>query len=117
MLYRPRPFFPSFIMIILVSSDDVLFEADREVVECSSVIRQMLEALGEQDQEIPLPNVSSDVLEKVLEYCEYYRGDQYNSRKRTTAISGWDQKFITVDQEMLFAIILAANFLDIKSLL
>jgi hypothetical protein len=34
-----------------------------------------------------------------------------------TDIGEWDQKFITVDQEMLFEIILAANYLDIKPLL
>lgn len=38
-------------------------------------------------------------------------------RKRTTEIGEWDQKFIAVDQEMLFEIILAANYLDIKPLL
>jgi hypothetical protein len=38
-------------------------------------------------------------------------------RKRSTDINEWDQTFITVDQEMLFDIILAANYLDIKSLL
>jgi hypothetical protein len=38
-------------------------------------------------------------------------------RKRTTDIGEWDQKFIAVDQEMLFEIILAANYLDIKPLL
>lgn len=38
-------------------------------------------------------------------------------RKRTTDIAEWDQKFIAVDQEMLFEIILAANYLDIKPLL
>ena len=63
---------------------------------------------------------------QVLEYCEHHRGEpvstadensQDDSRKRTTDISEWDQKFITVDQEMLFEIILAANYLDIKSLL
>ena len=64
---------------------------------------------------------------QVLEYCEHHRGDplpaadaeqnQDETRKRTTDISEWDQKFITVDQEMLFEIILAANYLDIKSLL
>jgi len=64
---------------------------------------------------------------QVLEYCEHHRGEplpapdvdqsQDESRKRTTDISEWDQKFITVDQEMLFEIILAANYLDIKSLL
>jgi len=63
---------------------------------------------------------------QVLEYCEHHRGeplptaDEANAdenRKRTTDIGEWDQKFITVDQEMLFEIILAANYLDIKPLL
>lgn len=101
--------------------------------------------VGESDQPIPLPNVSSSVMKKVriwgsllscdldvcqlkvLEYCEKHRDEalpsidsesnQDETRKRTTDISEWDQKFITVDQEMLFEIILAANYLDIKPLL
>ena len=102
--------------------------------------------VGESDQPIPLPNVSSSVLKKVrsvldgarrgnvpdfrcapqvLEYCEHHRGEklptadesQDENRKRTTDISEWDSKFIAVDQEMLFEIILAANYLDIKPLL
>ncbi|KAA8572523.1 hypothetical protein EYC84_003133 [Monilinia fructicola] len=40
-----------------------------------------------------------------------------DSRKKTTDIEEWDQKFMQVDQEMLFEIILAANYLDIKALL
>lgn len=62
---------------------------------------------------------------QVLEYCEHHRGEklptadesQDENRKRTTDISEWDSKFIAVDQEMLFEIILAANYLDIKPLL
>ena len=62
-----------------------------------------------------------------MEYCEHHRGEplpaadadsnQDETRKRSTDISEWDQKFITVVQEMLFEIILAANYLDIKPLL
>ncbi|KAJ3556416.1 hypothetical protein NP233_g11983 [Leucocoprinus birnbaumii] len=114
-------------MVHLVTSDNERFEADKEVVERSVLIKNMLEDVGESDQPIPLPNVSSSVLKKVLEYCEHHRGEplptpdsesnQDETRKRTTDISEWDQKFITVDQEMLFEIILAANYLDIKSLL
>jgi S-phase kinase-associated protein 1 len=64
---------------------------------------------------------------QVLEYCEHHRGEplpttnsesQAETRRRTTDISEWDQKFIAaVDQEMLFEIISAANYLDIKPLL
>jgi hypothetical protein len=63
---------------------------------------------------------------QVLEYCDHHQTDPLptgdepsadESRKRTTDISEWDQKFISVDQEMLFEIILAANYLDIKPLL
>jgi S-phase kinase-associated protein 1 len=39
------------------------------------------------------------------------------ARRRTSEVGEWDAKFIQVDQEMLFEIILAANYLDIKPLL
>ncbi|KAF8643864.1 hypothetical protein AX16_008880 [Volvariella volvacea WC 439] len=114
-------------MVLLVTSDNEHFTTERDIIERSVLIKNMLEDVGESDQPIPLPNVSSAVLKKVLEYCEHHRGEplpapdadqsQDETRKRTTDISEWDQKFISVDQEMLFEIILAANYLDIKSLL
>lgn len=68
--------------------------------------------------------VNATVLAKVLEWCEHHRGDppastddDSDSRRKTTDIEEWDQKFMQVDQEMLFEIILAANYLDIKALL
>ncbi len=61
---------------------------------------------------------------QILEYCEHHKGDtlldsesQDETRRRCTEISEWDQRFISVDQEMLFEIFLAANYLDIKPLL
>ncbi|KDN53241.1 putative negative regulator sulfur controller-3 [Tilletiaria anomala UBC 951] len=111
-------------MVKLSTSDGEEFTVERDVAERSVLIKQMLEDIGESDQAIPLPNVSSQVLKKVLEYCEHHRADPTptveeaeESRKRVTDIGEWDQKFINVDQEMLFEIILAANYLDIKPLL
>ncbi|KAF8319290.1 E3 ubiquitin ligase SCF complex, Skp subunit [Clavulina sp. PMI_390] len=111
--------------IKLTTSDNEQFEVDRDVAERSVLIKNMLEDVGESpDQAIPLPNVSATVLAKVLEYCEHHRGEPMpvadaddDVRKKTTDIGEWDQKFIAVDQEMLFEIILAANYLDIKPLL
>ncbi|KAJ7733719.1 Skp1 family, dimerization domain-containing protein [Mycena olivaceomarginata] len=118
---------PELPQILLASSDNELFIAEIPVVERSVLIRNMLEDLGVRDEPIPLPNVSSSVLKKVLEYCEHHMSEplpdadsdhsQDETRKRTTDISEWDQKFILVDEDMLFEIILAANYLDIKQLL
>ena len=52
-------------------------------------------------------------MKKVLEWCEHHRADppasqddDSDSRKKSTDIDEWDQKFMQVDQEMLFEIIL-----------
>lgn len=112
------------VMVLISTSDNEQFSVDRDVAERSLLIKQLIEDIGESDQAIPLPNVSSSVLTKVLEYCSHHRNDPLSVadepdeiRRRATDISEWDARFIQVDQEMLFEIILAANYLDIKSLL
>jgi S-phase kinase-associated protein 1 len=99
------------------------------------LIKNMLEDVGDDsinaDNPIPIPNVSIDglhcvwtmlmpccqvneaVLRKVIEWCEHHRNDppqaqddDSDARKKTTDIEEWDQKFMQVDQEMLFEIIL-----------
>ncbi|GAA5822631.1 hypothetical protein JCM10212_004343 [Sporobolomyces blumeae] len=108
----------------LVSSDNEEFEVEKDVAVRSVLVKNMLEDVGESDHPIPLPNVSASVLKKVLEWCEHHKKDPEplaedldDSRRKTTEISDWDARFIQVDQEMLFEIILAANYLDIKPLL
>ncbi|MCJ1247285.1 hypothetical protein MMC30_004499 [Trapelia coarctata] len=113
--------------IKLKSSDSVEIEVDKEVAERSVLIKNLLEDMGEEattSEPIPIPNVNEAVLKKVIEWCTHHRADppataddDSDSRKKTTDIEEWDQKFMQVDQEMLFEIILAANYLDIKALL
>lgn len=57
--------------------------------------------------------VNEAVLRKVILWCEHHKNDppassedDSDSRKKTTDIDEWDQKFMQVDQEMLFEIIL-----------
>ena len=57
--------------------------------------------------------MNESVLKKVIEWCEHHKADppsttdeESDSRKRSTDIDEWDQKFMAVDQEMLFEIIL-----------
>lgn len=59
--------------------------------------------------------VNEAVLRKVIVWCEHHKNDppassedDSDSRKKTTDIDEWDQKFMQVDQEMLFEIILVS---------
>ncbi|KAH8737696.1 SCF complex subunit Skp1 [Ilyonectria robusta] len=112
----------------LASNDSAIIEVDRTVAERSMLIKNMLEDVGDElmnvNNPIPIPNVNEAVLRKVIEWCEHHRNDppqaqddESDARKKTTDIEEWDQKFMQVDQEMLFEIILASNYLDIKPLL
>ncbi|KAJ6125922.1 hypothetical protein N7471_010415 [Penicillium samsonianum] len=109
--------------ITLTSSDGVDISVERTNAERSILIKNLLEDLGDLGEAIPIPNVNEAVLKKVIEWCEHHKhdppsasDDDHNHRK-TTDIDDWDQRFMQVDQEMLFEIILAANYLDIKALL
>lgn len=75
----------------------------------------MIDDLGEAAlaEKIPIMNVNEAVLRKVIEWCQHHKADppgtgddDSDSRKKTSDIDEWDQKFMQVDQEMLFEIIL-----------
>eukprot|EP01098_Paradermamoeba_levis_P015096 TRINITY_DN748_c0_g1_i3.p1 TRINITY_DN748_c0_g1~~TRINITY_DN748_c0_g1_i3.p1 ORF type:complete len:166 (-),score=70.05 TRINITY_DN748_c0_g1_i3:96-593(-) len=110
----------------LQSSDGKDFDVPKKIAEMSVTIKNMIIDLPEEDlssNPIPLPNVSGKILEKVIEYCKYHdanptpQTDEKKDERRTDDIIPWDQDFCKVDQATLFELILAANYLDIKSLL
>ncbi|XP_058805975.1 S-phase kinase-associated protein 1-like [Phymastichus coffea] len=113
-------------MINLQSSDGQIFHVDFETIQQSTTIKTMLEDLGSIDNTdsnpIVLSIVKGSILEKVLEWCEYHKNDPpYDEtediEKNATNIIPWDKRFMEVENNILFNIILAANYLDIKGLL
>lgn len=119
--------------IKLQSSDGEIFEIDIEVAKCSATIKTMLDDCGMGDGDdtvVPLPNVHSTILRKVLEWAEHHKkdpkvaadaedmGKDKDKERRTDDISEWDTDFLKVaDQATLFELMLAANFVDIKGLM
>lgn len=100
--------------IKLQSSDGDVFDVEVEIAKQSVTIKTMLEDLGmdNEDDVIPLPNVNSAILKKVISWATYHKDDpappedDENREKNLTDISTWDQDFLKVDQGTLFELIL-----------
>ncbi|KAF2324718.1 hypothetical protein P3X46_001995 [Hevea brasiliensis] len=106
--------------ITLKSSDGETFEVDEAVALESQTIKHMIED-DCADNGIPLPNVTSKILSKVIEYCKKHvetpKSEDRPSSGGDGDLKDWDAEFVKVDQATLFDLILAANYLNIKSLL
>lgn len=106
-------------MIMLKSSDNETFEVEEAVAVESQTIKHMIED-DCANTTIPLPNVSSKILAKVIEYCKKHVESPKIDEVNKTAddeLKTFDAEFVKVDQATLFDLILAANYLNIKSLL
>ena len=111
--------------IKLESNDGEMFTVDLEIARKFGIINTMLEDLGEEEQEdeetVPLPNVTSTILQKVIQWVTHHKDDpalpEDDQKERNDPIPSWDSEFLNVDQVTLVNLILAANYLDIKKLL
>ncbi|XVE56196.1 hypothetical protein DITRI_Ditri03aG0218300 [Diplodiscus trichospermus] len=105
--------------ITLRSLDGENFEVDEAVALESQTIKHMIED-DCADNGIPLPNVTSKILSKVIEYCKkHVEAPKSDDRSASVddELKSWDAEFVKVDQATVFDLILAANYLNIKSLL
>jgi S-phase kinase-associated protein 1 len=109
--------------LTLKSQDGVTIEVKKDIAMHSELIQTMWS--GDQTEtEIPLPNVRGEILKKVVEFMEYHHENPMKeiekplkSANMRDVVLEWDATFVEVDQEMLFELILAANYMDIKPLL
>jgi len=111
------------IKVNLESCDGKVFKIDKDIAVKSQLIFNMLEDVDDEsdNENIPLPNVTGDILEKVIEYCEHHRDDkidEYDFDDDDNKDS-WDENYLGnfKSKEQLFDTALAANYMDIKTLL
>mmetsp|Transcript_38827 Transcript_38827/g.91843 ORF Transcript_38827/g.91843 Transcript_38827/m.91843 type:complete len:167 (-) Transcript_38827:56-556(-) len=112
-------------MVTLLSPDKQTFQVPWDVAMRSTVVKQMLEDLpepeeGSEEQPDPVPlmdrSCNANILEKVLDYLQkHHEFDKTGASQEDK--DTWDKKYVEVEDEVLFNLILAANFLDIKDLL
>ena len=94
--------------ITLKSSDGETFEVEESVAVESQTIKHMIED-DCADNVIPLPNVTSKILAKVIEYCKkHVDTPKTEDRAAEDEMKTWDADFVKVDQATLFDLILVS---------
>ena len=58
--------------LCLASKDGEMFTADRGNMKLNQLVKEMCEDNEDEELVIPLPNVSSKDLKKVIEFCDYF---------------------------------------------
>ncbi|KAJ1794626.1 hypothetical protein LPJ59_004494 [Coemansia sp. RSA 2399] len=109
--------------ITLRSSDNEEFVVDKEVATQCNLVDSFLADHDGTDICIPLPKVDGKTLKKVIEFCEHHKDDPVGGivyeevPKRSDDMDPWDKEFIDVENETMFDVLLAANYMECKALL
>ncbi|MCL7041160.1 hypothetical protein MKW94_001315 [Papaver nudicaule] len=102
-------------LVSLRSSEGDTFELEESSAMLSQTIKHMIEEDG-GDHVISLTNISSEILERVVVFLE-----KHGEIKERDELVEWDKKFIEDlkkgDLEVLFGLIVAADYLNAKCLL
>eukprot|EP00558_Chaetoceros_sp_UNC1202_P010423 CAMPEP_0197247252 /NCGR_PEP_ID=MMETSP1429-20130617/27360_1 /TAXON_ID=49237 /ORGANISM="Chaetoceros sp., Strain UNC1202" /LENGTH=172 /DNA_ID=CAMNT_0042708119 /DNA_START=85 /DNA_END=603 /DNA_ORIENTATION=- len=113
--------------VVLISSDSERYEVPLKVARMSEVVNSLFPEDSDDpiEPEVPCPKVSGPILKKVVEYCKHYQDEAM--QKIETPLQGktveeivkpkWYADFCKVDREVMFQLVAAANFMNIKPLL
>lgn len=94
----------------------------------SQMVADFIEEDNDTESDVPITftitNVRTLVLTKVIEYCTHYQEEPMTpittplkSSKIEDLVQPWYASFVQLEQPMLFELVTAANYMDIKSLL
>ena len=115
----------------LISSEKTIFEVPTNILSISNLIKTMMddvdfdnEDLEDSEREIPLFNITDKCLKKIIEFMEHFNEEQMKDIEKPLIsnliehiVQKWYADFINVDDDFLYSLINAANYMDIRPLL
>jgi len=116
---------------LLISSEKNIFKVPINILPISNMVSVMVdnidfdnEDLEDNEREIPLFNVNDKCLTKIIEFMEHYHVEKMKDIEKPLRssdlkdiIQEWYADFINIDDDFLFSLINAANYMDIQPLL
>lgn len=122
----------SYLNLDKVSNDGSEFPITVEVAKMSELVASLMEEADEDGSrviKVPLPNVSTNTLRKVVEFCNHYQEVEpmrsiergpLRSTNMADHVQLWYAEFVDdarCTKDELFELLLAANYMDIETLL
>ena len=113
--------------IVLKSSDEKSFSLEKKSAFISKLVSQALEN-DANATEVPIPGAKGAILELVVQYMTHHAGTEppiiekplRSKLMKDVCKDKWDADFIDAignNRQQLYDLILAANYMDVKSLL
>lgn len=112
--------------IKVITSDEKEVTIDSKIIKFFVTLKNMIDDIkGTEYVNIPLPNVSYDVLNIIIEYCEHHVDDTFDEEpepavgkiRPCTIKDSWDVELMAKISHIKLAQILnASNYLDIKQM-
>ena len=121
-------------VIKLISCDNREFTVDKRIAFMSELIKQMCSVSNEFSRELAIPDVTGDILSKVIDFCRFsflfsrlgtYHVDNplkeierpLKSTNMAENVDAWDAAYNDLDDATLFHLVTAANYLMIRPLM
>ncbi len=115
-------------MINLSTIDGVIISFNKVIIEFSKTINNMLEICAD-DLSSPIPllheKCTEEIMLKIKEFLSYIylypneikQIEEYETTRGTITLSEWFQEYVNIDKELLFDIVIVADYLEIKPLI
>ena len=110
------------LVIKITTKDAKTIELSKKAASKSSIIKGMIEDYPDNN-EFPLNNLDSTVLEKVKEYLVHYQDIEpeqieipLKSNNFKECVNEWDYNYLGENIDLIIELVNASNYLDIKPL-
>eukprot|EP00474_Spongospora_subterranea_P008431 CRZ08889.1 hypothetical protein [Spongospora subterranea] len=111
-------------VLTFVTKEQTRFPIQRNLAMTSRLVQKILET-DRDETVIPLHNVRGEIMDKIITYMRHHMDNPASeiqkplksNNMREVVDDQWDAEFVDVSQDILFELILAANYMDVKPLL
>jgi len=114
--------------VSLISSEGTTFQVPLDIAQVSKFVADILKDETDTSDEagptVPIPSVRADILTKIIDFCTHYKTEPMKkidqplkSSNIAETVQQYYSDFVTVEQSLLFELMLAANYMHIQPLI